>query len=48
MTGLGNPWVQAGLAALVLLLVLVRARRRRHRQITQARLNRWFKRRRYW
>jgi hypothetical protein len=48
MTGLDNYWVQGGLAALVLLLVLVRVRRRRRRQITQARLNRWFKRRRYW
>jgi hypothetical protein len=47
MTGSANYWIQAGLAALVLLLVLVQVRRRQRRQITQVRLNRWFKRRRY-
>jgi hypothetical protein len=47
MTGSANDWIQAGLVALVLLLVLIQVRRRRRRQITQAQLNRWFKRRRH-
>jgi LPXTG-motif cell wall-anchored protein len=46
MTGSESEWLQVGAAAVVLLLVLLQIRRRRRRKITQAQLNRWFRRRR--